>query len=145
MRIHMQDALASLLEQGKGHLATATKAATHPSPTLPDSWSPTPEPPQETFPECDSVLWLRATLQGDKGAAERATAGLHDPQDTIARCEAETKLLDLHRPNRYGYCLTCDPESCGCVGSGDYPCDTIKALLTGYRHREGFKPEWVNG
>jgi hypothetical protein len=156
MRIQMQAALASL---DNGHLATATKAALNPSPPLPDSWSPEPQPPQETFPEHDSVVWLRAVIEGDRaldcaligtaapdGCSGQASthANRHDFEDAVARCEAELKLLALHGPNRYGYCLTCDPDSCGCVGSGDYPCDTIKAILSGYRHREGFKPEWVN-
>lgn len=80
----------------------------------------------------------------DLEAAHAAHIAIHDPQDVIARCEAELRILDLHRPYRYGYCLACDPDSCGCVGSGSYPCDTIEALLWGYRHRDGFKPEWVN-
>lgn len=167
MRIHMQDALASLLGQDKGRLATAAKAAAHPSPPLPDSWSPAPELPQETFPECESVLWLRATIEGDKAAAEAVSDPAeismgaefvdncgsdeaaefirrHDPADTIAQCEAQLKLLDLHGPNRHGNCRACDPDSCGCTGSEDYPCATVCTILSGYRRREGFKPEWVS-
>lgn len=168
MRIHMQDALASLLELDKGHLATAANAATRPSPSLPDSWSPPPEPPQA--PEHESVTWLRAATQGDMAKAkavlqpedqwyspndlyreaacvdwdEAEVLALYSPGAVIARCEAELTLLDLHGPNRYGYCLTCDPDSCGCVGSGDYPCATVCTILAGYRHREGFNPEWVS-
>lgn len=157
MRIHMQDALASLLELDKGHLATAANAATHPIPSLPDALSPSPEPPLP--PEHESVIWLRATIAADRAldsalirTAEARKIGVkahdpitrHDPQDAIARCDAELKLLDLHCPNHYGYCLTCDPDSCGCVGSGDYPCATVRTILAGYRHREGFSPEWVS-
>lgn len=167
MRIHMQS-LASLFEQDKGHLATAVKAATHPSPPLINPWSPQPEPPQPQAVESESVTWLRATIEGDRATAEavrdatlvdmganyvgdyyseQAAAYIrrHDPRDTIARCEAETKLLDLHGPNRYGQCRACDPESCGCTGSEDYPCATVRTILSGYRHRPGFKPEWVSG
>ncbi|MFB4265317.1 DUF6221 family protein [Nonomuraea sp. GTA35] len=162
MRINMQDALASL--QGR-HLATPTKAATRPTPPLPDSVSPSPEPPKP--PEHESITWLRIVIEGDKATAEAVSGPdwiaieaayaedfyneeaaehirRHGVHDVIARCEAELKLLDLHGPNRYGYCLTCDPDSCGCVGSGDYPCAMVHALLSGFRHREGFKPEWVN-
>jgi hypothetical protein len=161
MRIRMRDALASLENR---RLAAAAEAAVRPTPSLPDSLNPQPSPPQ---PEHESVIWLRAVIEGDKATAEAVsdpaeismgaefvdTHGSdeaaeqirrHDVRDTIARCEAESKLLDLHRPNRYGYCRACDSDSCGCVGGGDYPCDTIKALLSGYRHREGFKPEWVS-
>lgn len=165
MRINMQTAIASF--QGQSYLATAAQAATRPIiPSLPDSWSPAPERPQETFPECESVIWLRSAIEGDKATAEAVrdpseiSVGAefvdhcgsdeaaeyirrHDPRDAIARCEADLKVLDLHGPNRYGYCLTCDPDSCGCVGSGDYPCATVCTILAGYRHREGFKPEWV--
>ncbi|TMS00175.1 DUF6221 family protein [Nonomuraea basaltis] len=155
MRIKMQAALTSLQEQGR--LAIAANAASRPSPSLSDSLSP---PRQEAqAPEHESVIWLRAVIECDRaldsaligmagrdGGSEQASAHVnrHDFEDAVARCEAELKLLDLHVPNRYGYCLTCDPDSCGCVGSGDYPCYTIKALLSGYRHRGGFKPEWVN-
>ena len=162
MNINMQAALASLQER---HLATAAKAATRPSPSLPDLLSPPPEPPFP--PEHESVAWLRAAIEGDKAAAEAVSDPAeismgaeyvdfygsdesaeyirrHEPRGTIARCEAALKVLDLHGPNRYGYCLACDPDSCGCVGSGDYPCATVCTVLAGYRHREGFKPEWVS-
>lgn len=206
MRIDMQAALASLRHRSTGYLATATNAATHPFPSLPNSVSPSPEPPQEAMSECEAVMWLRATIEGDLVVA-KAACGLvyvdddwtvqgpgsgrwelaeaddrpqvwqadgqrewvatdrgtepeeyeeldpahaahivrHDPRDTIARSEADLKLLDMHGPNRYGCCRACDPDSCGCTGSEDYPCATVRTLLSGYRHREGFKPEWVSG
>ena len=71
---------------------------------------------------------------------------LHDPRDTIARCEAELELLDLHKPGEYGECVTCHvgAQSCGCCGWGDFPCDTVQLLARGYRHRPGFKPSWLD-
>lgn len=162
MRIGMQAVLASLQD---GHLATAANAATRPTPPLPDALSPPPESPP--LPEHESVIWLRAVIEGDKALGEAvqdpAAIGLgaefvdncdyaeaaeyirrHDIRDTIARCEAESKLLDLHRPNRYGNCRACDPDSCGCTGSEDYPCATVRTILSGYCHRYGFNTEWVD-
>jgi len=140
----------------------------------------------------DLTAWLRATIEGDKAAAEangdeswtahdegecdnwtivtgdqgfkqgdscgcccKGTLdevvakhmALHDPRDTIARCEAELELLDLHKPGEYGECVTCHvgAQSCGCCGWGDFPCDTVKLLARGYQHRPGFKPSWLDG
>jgi hypothetical protein len=164
MRIHMQGALASLENR---RLAAAAEAAARPNPSLPDSLNPPPSHSPPPQPEHESVIWLRAVIEADKATAEAvsdpAEIGMgaefvddhgsdeaaehirrHDVWDTIARCEAESKLLDLHRPNRYGNCRACDPESCGCTGGEDCPCPTVRTILAGYRHREGFKPEWVS-
>lgn len=206
MHIDMRSALAALLEeQPKGHLATAANAATHPSPLPVGPLSPPQPTEKRQRPEPESIVWLRAAIEGDKAAAEaahglrydsaqdghhpgpgawkqenqygeawvveadeydqvatdRLTSAddctpldpahvahivIHDPRDVAARCEANLKLLDLHKYGEYGECVTCDvgAQSCGCCGWGDFPCDTIKTVMSGYRHREGFKPEWVN-
>ncbi|RSN12826.1 hypothetical protein DMB42_11655 [Nonomuraea sp. WAC 01424] len=80
----------------------------------------------------------------------------HDPRDTIARCEAELKILDIHKPvdgyGRVEYRELKDPgkvcEVC-CFDwdgplIGKFPCDTLIALAAGRRHRPGFNPEWVS-
>ncbi|MEU6725515.1 DUF6221 family protein [Nonomuraea wenchangensis] len=63
---------------------------------------------------------------------------IHDPRDTIARCEAELRLIDR-----------LDAAAKDSVNY-DLPArhlaeDAIEALASGYRHRPGFKPEWVSG
>lgn len=127
------------------------------------------------------IAWLRATIEGDKVAAEAldgevwtavkaqgdwhiqtsqdqtfggdvrwgeldpreaALIAAHDPRDTIARCEAKLKLLNDLLP---------DLESADGAISGEWNdssslAETLVATLAeGYRHREGFKPEWVSG
>jgi hypothetical protein len=117
----------------------------------------------------DLLSWLRSTIEGDKAAASEAAAprkgqevdlvhiAIHDPRDTIARCDAELKILDMHTPvdgfRSVEYRQLKDPglvcEVC-CFDwdgplIGKFPCDTLIALADGRRHREGFNPERVSG
>ena len=100
----------------------------------------------------------------DEGAPSDAQfdhIALNDPQDAIARCEAELAILDEH------YILTgpvgtgkyeqfsiisppFPPKDCGCVtchyasrgGVNGYGiCRTVKYLASGYRHRPGYREE----
>lgn len=121
----------------------------------------------------DLLSWLRATIEGDKVAAEALDGEVwtavkahgdwhiqtsqgqtfggdsewgdldpceavliatHGPRDVIARCEAELALLDR------------------CEGAGEPGTtpdfwwgmrEAIDMLATGYRHRPGFKPAWL--
>ncbi|MEO3860904.1 DUF6221 family protein [Acrocarpospora sp. B8E8] len=57
---------------------------------------------------------------------------LHDPRDTIARCEAELAELDRHQPNFAGDCTRCDQVA---------PCEAVVIKARGYRHRPGWK-DW---
>ena len=60
----------------------------------------------------------------------------NDPQDTIARCEAELAILDEHGPwdlDADAYC-----SACGDVPQVAYPCRTVRLLTGGYKHRPGF-------
>jgi hypothetical protein len=67
-----------------------------------------------------------------------------DPRDTIARREADLAILEEHKPGRYGECVICDigAQSCGCCGWGEFPCNTVSNLASGYRHREGYLAKW---
>lgn len=71
---------------------------------------------------------------------------LHDPRDTIARCEAELDILDQVLPEvrRISVRLA---EEFGGIWPGGMLTSSEKMLLTtlakGYRHRPGFRPEWV--
>ena len=92
---------------------------------------------------------------------------LNDPQDTIARCEAELAILDEHlilrrgeMPEGYEEFSVCYPPgipglNCGCVtchykghgGVNEYGiCRTVKFLASGYRHADGYREEdWKPG
>jgi Family of unknown function (DUF6221) len=80
---------------------------------------------------------------------------LNDPQDTIARCEAELAILDQHEPvipvsleqeaREWQECRECGPnnnypEIYAVPGKGEafYPCQTVRLLAGGYKHRPGF-------
>lgn len=125
---------------------------------LGDAWQIHGGPSGEEEPDWEAPGWslkpvpIRvATLKYDDGGGvwEKDAADhivLQQPRDTIARCEAELALLDLHKPGEYGECVTCHvgAQSCGCCGWGDFPCDTVQLLARGYRHRPGFKPSWLD-
>ena len=62
----------------------------------------------------------------------------NDPRDTIARCEAELAILDLHASNgyeRYPECVHCAVES--------WPCRTVRSLGSAYKHQPGYREEWA--
>ena len=62
----------------------------------------------------------------------------HDPRDAVADCEAKLAILDEHGPND-----TFGPDDICCSACGDvpqvpFPCQTVRLLASGYRHRPGF-------
>jgi len=88
---------------------------------------------------------------------------LNDPDDVIARCEAELAILDLHYilhrddtnelygefsvtphpgANRSDFgCVTCHYRGMGGVWGKGY-CLTVSILAKGYRHRLGYAEAW---
>lgn len=67
----------------------------------------------------------------------------NDPQDTIARCEAELGILDAHdRPEHY--CpLPVLPSVHGQLWTPEEgPCWTVRLLASGYRHQAGYAETW---
>lgn len=136
------------------------------------------------------LTWLRATVEGDKAAAEEIRASWtttswmverpdgggderlalvdehtrrklvvvdwgsnrasedelehmarHDPQDTIARCEAELKLLDLYE--RYTV-VPEDEQAAMFIWQANRLAEhALKALAYGYRHRPGWQEGWA--
>ena len=77
---------------------------------------------------------------------------LNDPQDTIARCEAELAILDEHAAAdfaAYGdrLCRRCrwDDDEPGRDDDAHhwvvYPCRTVNLLAGGYRHTPGYREE----
>ena len=89
--------------------------------------------------------------EGAPSGAQFDHIALNDPQDTIARCEAELAILDEHKPELIDYrdgdgierasreCIACEPP-----GTPDnYPCRTIRLVGSGYRFRPGYREEWA--
>lgn len=91
----------------------------------------------------------------------------NDPQDTIARCEAELAILDEHyiltsgdrnpvyeefsvvpwgakggAGDQGAGCVTCHYYSQGGV-KGYGICRTVRHLAAAYRHWPGWQPEWI--
>jgi hypothetical protein len=95
---------------------------------------------------CDE-LSRAGTLTGEHIA-------LNDPQDVIARCEAELAILDEHGPTNwtsYGdtLCRRCRWEEGELERDLEndtnwvvFPCRTVRLLASGYKHREGYAQHW---
>ncbi len=93
--------------------------------------------------------------EGSPDERQAAHIALNDPQDTIARCEAELAILDLHQPVAEGgsgwlECQECGPnnDASGILaipGQGEtfWPCATVRLLAGGYRHRPGFPADFA--
>jgi hypothetical protein len=99
------------------------------------------------------LSWLKATIEGDKAAAKKATPPppfvlsedadhlmRQNPRDTITRCEAELALLDDYAEAKAFY----DKHLSAPAGELHGLNSAIKRLASGYRHRPGFDPEWVS-
>jgi hypothetical protein len=85
---------------------------------------------------------------GSPSDAEFAHIEANDPQDTIARCEAELAILDEH-PWQPGWdgtgfgrpiCSVCSWTDRDGDAEGDpYPCKTVRLIGRGYRHWPGYR------
>lgn len=117
-----------------------------------------------TGPDGDGGVWDGTWAMGDSSLTRLMAA--NDPRDTIARCEAELAILNVHRlviADRGGGVLTryviinenpdmraierarswhnIDCRTCHLR----YPCRTIRLLGAGYRYRDGYQDEWAPG
>ena len=75
--------------------------------------------------------------EGRPSGAQFAHIALNDPQDVIARCEAELAILDLHG--------LWEAEAAGHPMMGAAACavsDAVRHLASGYKHREGYAEHW---
>ena len=113
-----------------------------------------PPPWRAADDESDSWIVTDATGEpliydeGTPSLGEARHIALNDPQDVIARCEAELAILDAHEQDE-GWCLYCE-RNCKCDLGDDcvedswraYPCPTVRLLASGYRHREGYAGHW---
>ena len=96
---------------------------------------------------------LRFGLDAEENGANAAHMALNDPQDVIARCEAELAILDAHAFDTTGKFGSEGPPRCTtCLSDRDgyeeqweadpWPCQTVRLLASGYRHREGYAEHW---
>lgn len=109
-------------------------------------------------PERDGESWL--VCEAGQWPGARAVAdhiALQQPQDTIARCEADLLLLDEHHC-KDGDCSSCgrasweenpgghlrdEPEMVDVWRPAFWPCRTVRTLAFGYRRRPGWNPDWA--
>lgn len=84
-----------------------------------------------------------AILLGNDTAALDHVA-LNDPQDAIARCQAELAILELHQyrpwPQRLGRGADC--SACGEPVTRTQPCRTVELIARGYRDQPGYADHW---
>ena len=92
-------------------------------------------------------------ITGDAGHApsmrDAVHIARHDPRDVTARCAAELRLIAAHGHETGDGAEAGDGDEGG-DGDGradgrtdDGPCDTLRLLAYGYRHRPGWLPEWA--
>jgi hypothetical protein len=58
----------------------------------------------------------------------------NDPRQIIADCETDLEIADLHGRDAMDACRAC---------GGYFPCLTLLAVVSRYRHRPGYLPEWA--
>lgn len=111
----------------------------------------------QTAGDYDMTVNYQVREYGPKGIAQwqadQDYIAANDPQDTIARCEAELAILDEHGPTdwtAYGdhMCRRChrpreeareDEDQCEWLV---YPCRTVRFLFGAYRFRSGYDAAW---
>jgi hypothetical protein len=105
-------------------------------------------------PDASQDRWDGVHPLGDSSLTRLMEA--NDPQDTIARCEAELAILDEHAPLETEWGGHRDDGTwqqggfvCGSCGHDDgrlgvaWPCRTVRLLAAGYRYRDGYQASWA--
>lgn len=93
-------------------------------------------------PDAPQDNWDGVHPLGDSSLTRLMEA--NDPQDTIARCEAELAILAEHALADYGYgpyCRTCFDVGDGMPHAVPYPCRTVGLLAGAYKHWPGYREE----
>ncbi len=108
----------------------------------------------------EAVKWLREQITGTLEYARQIAARRpinpmrsHEMRDLIARCAAELAILDAHAFDTTGKFGSEGPPRCTtCLSDRDgyeeqweadpWPCQTVRLLASGYRHREGYAEHW---
>jgi hypothetical protein len=68
---------------------------------------------------------------------------LHDPAAVLAVVEAHRVLLAIHTPNSFGYCTVCGwDDGYESTPHEAWPCPTVRALASAYRHAPGWDEAW---
>lgn len=95
-------------------------------------------------PQDQGGTWGGVHPLGDSSLTRLMEA--NDPADTIARCEAELAILDLHGGEWLDQDLADGDyrvrQVCTRCDDGYWPCRTVRLLASGYRHRPGYREEW---
>jgi Family of unknown function (DUF6221) len=126
----MDEAIGWLREQVQARMATARVAAAVEGGDH-ASWLPA----YGTVVDAADEDWAITTGTLDEIAAHMA---LNDPQDAIARCEAELGILNLYR-------LWAAEDLSGNAALGAAACavsDAVRHLASGYKHRDGYAEHW---
>lgn len=126
----MDEAIAWLREQVAQRMETARLAAAAEGGSH-ASWLPA----YGTVVDAADEDWAVITDTVDEIAAHIA---LNDPQDVIARCEAELGILDL-----YGLWAAEDLNGNPALGAAACAVsDAVRHLASGYKYRDGYAQHW---
>lgn len=76
--------------------------------------------------------------------ANAAHIARHDPARVLREVEAKRRILGDHRLGDADECVICHAgaQSCGCMGWGDFPCDTVRLLAVAYDDHPDYRQEW---
>lgn len=89
---------------------------------------------------CDDNGWrILAAVSGSHVALH---VEANDPRDVIARCEAELAILDWFEEAERKACDAYGDESITAKLARAHSWRVTRLLGTGYRHADGYKPEW---
>ena len=118
----------------------AKEAATH-SGIYEPRWS------VRDYPYEGISFWSDEEAGGFKDARTRHVE-LHDPASVLARIAADRKILELHNATDWcgpteRSCEICHEDYSWGPDHADWPCATLKALVSPYKDREGFQEAWL--
>lgn len=129
------------------------RAACQASPWEPTAWHWHVVPPGNEVRRdyCDSLI-VKWTWPN-----EAEHIALHDPAAALALVEAHRQLLAIHQPDGDAAnpeCQSCAYTFASKTGRGseewediellyeDWPCPTVRALASAYRHAPGWQSDW---
>jgi len=126
-------------------------------------WEPEGDDPtdDEVWIDVDGKEWRHVICRGPQSHENMLHVAANDPQDTIARCETELAILDMHAPTRphpeFGFTYPAAAKFCGYDGPGDnwqaeqepdhfpdalWPCRTVRLLAASYKYWPGYLEAW---
>ena len=112
------------------------RKATQAVPWEPENDDPTDD---EVWIDVDGEPWrMVISCRGPQSHENMLHIAANDPQDTIARCEAELAILDLYEQQAAKWYENAMQEDRAWTL---WP--VIALLASGYRHRPGYRAEWA--